>query len=665
LSALDFDSSAPLLGGAIKRPDKVLPGATAVETPARAEASSARDPVFIADSGAGADLLGLGEALQPIAQLCAHADSQTPLMIALVGPAGSGKSFALNRLLGAIGLSAASPAADEPAPARIVVIPLDAAALSSDPASAMAAATYQSFARDYPALAAEAAQSGADPEQAASMAAARHDEIQRKLDAERGARDDVDGRRARLGELVLYQTPGSRIDVFARAARNPIESRLRRFDLLTGDPIVNFKDLVRDFSGAGAGSRLSLALRSIWSYRSQFKLLAWAAVSFALAFAISKLVSFSASSSPRVPGTSFDAAADWLRAHADWLDKGVAAFILLGVLLLFVNLWRSLTFSAMLFRGLRLLNSDLRDRRRDLDASSARLNQRVATLAGEADAAGKLAEATSRRVSGGPKASIASPSPAFASAPPAPAVPARAFMAELGRLMGAAGGAPGLPQRMVLALDNLDALPADRALDVIESAHSLLGASRIAIVAFNPVSLAEGSASPEALREKFERLFQITFNVLGPDVTEKSRMVARLLGAGGIERSSGAGATPVSLAEPLTAAEATLLTALAPLACSTPRRAKRFLNIYRLARASSASRPALALMLATQLSEDKRILAEMDRLLRQSDSALGDPKGPPALFEAVQAARAASEGRISAVDAVRAMDVAQRYRLPD
>jgi hypothetical protein len=664
LSALNFDSSAPLLGGATKRPDKVLAGgAPPVAAPARAEASPLRDPVFIADSSAGADLLGLGEALQPIAQLCAHADSQTPLMIALVGPAGSGKSFALNRLLGAMRQSPASPAASEPAPARIVAILLDAAAVSGDPASAIAAATYQRFARDYPALAAEAAQSGADPEQAASMAAARNDEIQRKLDAEKGARDDIDGRRARLGELVLYQTPGSRIDAFARANRNLIEGRLRRFDLLAGDPIANFKDLIRDFSGAGGGSRLSIALRSIWSYRSQFKLLAWAAVSFALAFGLAKLANISASSSPRGFGTSFDAAADGLHAHSDWLEKGVAAFILLGVLLLFVNFWRSLTFSAMLFRGLRLLNSDLRDRRRDLDASSARLNQRVATLAAEADAAGKLAEATSRRVSGASRAALASPSPAFASAPPAPAVAARAFMAELGKLMGAANGAPGLPQRIVLALDNLDALPAGKALDLIESAHGLLGASSIAIVAFNPASLAEGSASPEALREKFERLFQITFSVQGPDVAEKARMVARLLGAGGIERSSGAGAAPTSLAEPLAASEATLLTALAPLACSTPRRAKRFLNIYRLARTSSASRPALALMLATQLSEDKRIIAEMDRLLRQSDPAFGDPKGPPALFEAVQAARAASDGKIPAIDAAQAMDVAQRYCL--
>ena len=53
----------------------------------------------------------------------------------------------------------------------------------------------------------------------------------------------------------------------------------------------------------------------------------------------------------------------------------------------------------------------------------------------------------------------------------------------------------------------------------------------------------------------------------------------------------------------------------------------------------------------------------MERLLREPDAALGDPKGPPALFDAVQAARAASNGRISNLDAMLAMSVAQRYRL--
>src|SRR5580704_16095828 len=65
-------------------------------------AGERRGPVFVADGRDGPDLLDMREAVQPIAQLCAHKDTQTPLMIGIVGPSGSGKSFALERLRVAI-----------------------------------------------------------------------------------------------------------------------------------------------------------------------------------------------------------------------------------------------------------------------------------------------------------------------------------------------------------------------------------------------------------------------------------------------------------------------------------------------------------------------------------------------------------------------------------
>jgi hypothetical protein len=663
LRAFNLDSSAPLLGVATKKADKSLPGgAPTVGAPTRPDAPIAHDPIFIADTSAGADLLGIAEALQPIAQLCSHADTQTPLMIALVGPAGSGKSFALTRLMATIKDPGATNAGGLSA-SRVAVVPLDWAQLTGDPASAIAAATFQALAHDYPTLVSEAAHAGADPAQAASMTAARHDEIQHKLDAEREARDDVDGRRARLSELVLYETPGSRIDAFARASRSQIEGKLRRFDLLAGDPVTNFKDLVRDFSGGGAGSRLTIALRAIWGYRGQRRLLLWALASFALAFCVAKLAGLTANGSLLGFSSISDSSVGWLAAHGDWLERLVAALILLGVLALFVNFWRALTFSATLFRGLRLLNVDLRERRRELDASSARLNQRVAVLSAQAEAAAKQAEAAAKRVNGAARAPLAGPSPLFASIQGSPAAAARAFMLELGRLMGAppTGGAP---QRLVLTLDNFDAMPADQALNLIEIAHAMLGASSIGVAAFNPTALAGDPANRDALRERFERLFQITFNVQGADTAEKARMVARLLTTGSAGHPSDvSGIAPISIAEPMSAAESTLLTALAPLACSTPRRAKRFINLYRLARTSAVSRPAVALMLAVTLSEDRRPLVEMERLLRQPDAELGEPKGPPALVDAVQATRAASKGRIANLDAMLAMSVAQRYRL--
>lgn len=657
MSAFNLDASANLLGA---KAEVGLPaGAPALGAPARPDAPVARDPVFLADGAAGADLLGITEALQPIAQLCSHADTQTPLMIALVGAAGSGKSFALHRLTAAI----KDPRAPSGVPAsRIVVVPFDGSQLSGDPASAIAAATFQALAHDYPTLVADAAHAGADPAQVASMAAARHDEIHHKLDAEREARDEVDGRRARLAELVLYQTPGARIDAFARANRGQIEGRLRRFDLLAGDPAASFKDLVRDFSGGGAGSRLAIALRSIWSYRGQRRLLAWAIGFFALAFGIARLESAATNGSLAGFGSIVQPAADWLGSHSDWVERLVGGLILFGVLALFVNLWRALSFSATLFRGLRLLNADLRERRRELDASSARLNQRVAVLSAQADSAAKQAEEAAKRVTVAARVPHASSAPPFVIAQPSPAVAARAFMLELSRLIGAppAGGAP---QRLVLTFDNLDALPGDQALNVIETAHAMLGVSCIGVVAFNPAAHIGDSAANDALRARFERLFQIAFNIEGGDEAGKVRMVARLLTTGGAEHRPSLASAPVSIDEPMSAAESTLLTALAPLACSTPRRAKRFLNLYRLARTSPVARPAVALMLAVTLSEDRRTLTETERLLRQPDSELGDPKGPPALIDAVQATRAASKGRIANLDAMLAMNIAKRYRL--
>ena len=59
-------------------------------------------PIFLADSAEGADALGVAEMVQPLAQLCATAQTQTPFLAAILGPSGAGKSFALGRLQRAI-----------------------------------------------------------------------------------------------------------------------------------------------------------------------------------------------------------------------------------------------------------------------------------------------------------------------------------------------------------------------------------------------------------------------------------------------------------------------------------------------------------------------------------------------------------------------------------
>ena len=258
----------------------------------------ARPPIFIADRREGPDLLDISESIRPLAELCAHKETQTPLMIGIVGPSGSGKSFALERLAASVdGLAkAAARSSAGPFVSRIVTASIDAAGIAGDPASAVATAVFAALERDnYAALADEAAHASADPYQAANKALERHDEVRRRLDAERQARDDVEARRARLTENLLFETAGSRIDAFARARRGQIEGRLRRFDLASGDSTANYKSLVRDLADVGWGARAGAMLNVVWAYSSQRRLLLIAIVLLALAFGLTQAQSAAAS----------------------------------------------------------------------------------------------------------------------------------------------------------------------------------------------------------------------------------------------------------------------------------------------------------------------------------------------------------------------------------
>jgi hypothetical protein len=660
-------------------------------------AAEKRAPVFLADGREGPDLLDMGEAIQPLAQLCAHRDTQTPLMIGIVGPSGSGKSFALERLRVAVSGLAAEGG---PSLARIVTVSVDAAAISGDPVSAIAAAAFEALGRDsaghnYAGLADEAAHAGADPYQAANKALERHDDARRRLDAERQSRDDVEARRARLVDNVLFETAGSRVDAYARGARGRIEARLRRFDLAASDSTANFKNLVRDLAGAGWGARLGVVVTSIWAYRSQRRLLLAAIVFLALAFGLTELQGPLVTDWLRGLGSPFTLAADWLGAHADLVGDVVAGLIALGAIALFLNLWRALFFAAMLFRGARLLNYDLHERQRDLDAASARLNRRVAALTAETEAAAKHAEAAEKRANArGDAAPERAPAPPFMEPALAGASAARAFLAALGKLIGAqaerapVAASPAMlsarailgpqasspppppptvlaPERLFLIFDNLDALAPAQALHLIETVHSLLNPSFIAALACDPAALTTVlGGDPEPLRGRLDKLFQLTFNARVASAASSARLAARLLGGAAqptTEPASAARQTPLS--EPLSAAESTLLVDLAPLAAATPRGVKRYLNAYRVARTAPVSRPALALMLALGQSDDREAVAGMDLLLTASDGALADPPGPPALVAAVRSTRAANDGALTIAETAAAAEAARRYQL--
>ncbi len=630
-----------------------------------------RQVIFYADADDRADLQNIGEAIEPLAELCLVAEAQTPFLAGIVGPTGSGKSFALHRLMEAVENLAAAAARTPETPylSRMVAIPIDAAGISGDPASVIASAAFAALERErdgfsYAALADEAAHAGADPQRAAAAAAERHDEISKRLEAERAARDEVEAKRARLAEALLYHTPGSPVAVFIRANRASIETRLRRFDLAEGDPAANYRDLVRDLDSAGAVSRVGVVLRSIWAYRSQARWLAAGLIALALAFGVEQMRGAQAADWLRGLNAVFAPVADWLTAHDDLLHTARQILTIFGVFALFLNFWRAFGFAALLFRGVRLLDQDVRERQRELDASAARLSQRVASLSAEAEAAAKHAQTTARRA-GGAKPFARAPGPAFARGAEPPAKAARSFFVELGRLMsGPAQTAIPAPQRLIFAFDNLDALARADSLRLIEAASTMLGAGCLGVIACDPAILASADGA-DAARRRSEKLFQLVVNAETLGLADAARFTARLIGSNVVVNpSSLVDASQSRLLEPLSQAEAALLTAIAPLAGDAPRGVKRFLNAYRIARLAKAPRPAVALMLAVRLGGDGAANSAMKAALSSELADLPDPAGPPPLVEAVQAARAANDGAISLADARAAWDIARRYAFP-
>ncbi len=633
-----------------------------------------REPLLYADSTEGADFLNAGEATWPLAELCLAQDAQSPFLVGLVGPSGSGASFALRRWLDNVETlaNAAARTSGSPFVSRIVVAKIDAAGVSGDPEAAIASAAFAALERDhegvnYAAFADEAAHAGVDPLRAAAIAAERHDQMIQRLEGERAARDEVEAKRARLTEALLYETPGSRVDRYIRANRTAIETRLRHFGLAEGDPTLNYRHLVRDFEAAGPAARASVGLRAIWSYRGQFGWLMTALIAFLLAFAISQARGPSAGEGLRTLASFLAPLADWLSAHDGWLSGIQEALTLAGVFALAVNLWRAFGFTAMLVRGLTLLGHDLRERRRELDASAARLNQRVATLDAQTEAGARHAEAAAKRV-GGIKRSERAPGPVFASGPEAPRQAANSFFVQLGRLMsGTSATTTPAPQRLVFVFDNLDALAPAAAAQLLEAAHAMLGPGCVGAVACDPAFLVRVEGEADAARRRVEKLFAVVFNVESLIPADKGRLVARLIGSNAVarpHRQVEAGASPIT--EPFSSAETALLAALAPLAGATPRAVKRFLNAYRLARASKPPRPAVALMLATRLSGDRAAIAAMRETLGAGTNPyLADPHGPQALIAAMEAVRGAGGGSLARADARAAWDVALRYSLPD
>ena len=545
--------------------------------------------VFGGDHATGADALGVDETIDHLAQLAIHKGTMAPLCIGLLGGAGSGKSFALGRLTARIrDLAALAGGTQGPFLSDVHVQPLDAASLGGDPATDLAAALHQGLARPYPDLAREIGHAARDPHVVLRETNEKLDEARRRLDSERRALDDAGSRRARLVETVLYEAAGSQVDAYARANRASLETRMNAFGI-HGDPIRDYKDFVQFV--AGSGGRLGLALRSIWSFKGQAKLIVTAitlmAIGIGLGIAIDDQDRWLAAL--RTGPQAGAATAGFMEAHPDllaWARKG--AFILAALAILF-NLYRAFAFLQPIFKGARLLTADLDSRRRDLDGLYAHQTKRVDMLDGDVERLTRASGEAERRIGSG---GSADPSPFAATAPSQ----ARDMFAVLARLMTSGGGIKA-PRRIIIALDHLDAVAPERARAILDAMHRLAGPGLLTIAAADPTRVAEGR------REVLERWIQVPVRLDAAahqaQAADHKAIVRQALGhPSEAQNVSKLDASQSILDQPVEPDEADMLVALSPLAGHSPRAVKRFANLYTLARHGEAPHGILALMLA-------------------------------------------------------------------
>jgi hypothetical protein len=590
-----------------------MPGAAEAPAPvlvreARVAQSPKLRPVFVADTATGPDLLGLERPLGVLAALVSHPRTETPLAVGLLGPAGCGKTFALRMLVGSLAAAAKRAGRSAPAagsPAKLHVVEIDAGRLDGPGVVALAEILHAGLVPTCPGLVGEAIHASRDPRIAAREAFEALDIARRKLAGQRLALESEEARRAGLVETVLFETPGTQIDAYVRANRTRFKHRLAGLGV-EGEPIHAFKQLVQH-AADGMLAKTSFVLRSVTAFRGQAALvilavllgLAGLGLGYADAEREGWLGQLRESDATR-------AAATWLEANMGLLDVARRAALIGAGLAVAVNLLRAARIASPVFRASAFLAEDLAMRRRHADVEFGHEVRRVETLAAEVDAlASNAAEAERRaaedqRLSGAPAQS----SP-FLDNPEKRR--AERFIAAVGRLVGqssgsrldARGRALEAPDRIVVALDGLDSLEVARAREILAAAHGAFGAGFVFLIALD-LSRSRAFSGDD----RSDAWIQVPFHVgafsAGRDLAALVRSMLESSGQGQGQGQEQAPVLPeVDLDGPLEASEASLLSALAPLAGRSPRAVKRLVNLYRLGRLLCPDHKGmLALMLA-------------------------------------------------------------------
>ncbi len=552
-------------------------------------------PVFAAEAGA-ADGLDRAPAAGLLAEVALHRRAETPIALGVFGPAGSGKTAFLRAMLDAaarLAAAAGGAAGQSPFVGRVATARIEARP-GLEPSALLVGGLLDALAIHHAALAEDAVHAGGDPREAARVAGERLNALRRSLDDERQALDDIGIRRARLTETVLFDGAGSRVDGFARANRGRIEARLRAFGLPTADPLRTFKELVRDGADpSGGGSRLGLTLRALWGYKGQGALLAVAVLCAALGWAAGAGAADPSALSDWLAGFGdrFTALAEAARAHLDLLQPVSRIAFALAALALLADLVRAGRFLGPIYRGITLLKGDLAARRRDLDGLLAHQTRRVDGLAAEAEAAGRGAEVAQRRADGGRGTGLSDHGAALArdlfGLSRTAAAAAESFFGRLSERL--VEGGEDVPERILVAVDGLDRLPASEAATFLADTHRLLAKPGFVLVMAlerDTMATALGEFDPAAAAARLDRSLQLSYD-LGAAPADAAGLAARLLDPRSVASRPAAAldASRSTLDRPMEPFEAPLMQRLAPFTGGTPRAVKRFVNAYRVARA--------------------------------------------------------------------------------
>ncbi|MGH6829877.1 MAG: P-loop NTPase fold protein, partial [Methylocella sp.] len=245
-----------------------------------------------------------------------------------------------------------------------------------------------------------------------------------------------------------------------------------------------------------------------------------------------------------------------------------------------------------------------------------------------------------------------------------------AFAAAVGaKIAGRRETSPGksggvAPRRIVVALDHLDAVPASRGREILVCARSLFNQGFVMLIAADPARLA-GAAGDTA--PTLDKWIQVPFQI--GEIASRANyatLVHAILGAQGALEPRVRNAETSALAaldQPLSTAETQLVADMAPLAGSSARALKRFVNLYRLVRAQEQDhKGALAFMLALDAGGTPSEIAAVNDALSN-----GEPEADldlhhcgARLVEALAAVRSA-QGKVSVAAARQAAATARMF----